>query len=468
MFSSGQKILLGVVGFIVFALIVTMAVFSRGPGGQKQSYELSVWGVKDSAADMRPLFDDFVKYYKSFEGNKKANISISYTQLPEEYYEKILLNALAEDRGPDIFFIHNTWLTQYQTKLSPLPEGFITLNDYEKTFMPTATVDLVRNEQIYAFPLYIDSLALYYNIEQYQDAHTSRSRPQSTWSGLLKDSAALAIINSEGTLRRGGIALGGAHSVTYAPDIFSLLLLQFGGNYCDLGCTNVTLANSNGSTRADEEALKLLSQFTFPRTGAGSWNDDFVDELRSVDSDIDAFVTGQVSAIIGYQELYPYLKQMTGAQGINMSVAEIPQVTDPAQTQSRDALANYWAPAVSIRSNTSTLAWNLIMYLSSQEMAGKYHTTTGRPTARQDLITLHELEVGTGIFAQQAKYAKSVSAYEYGILQESLREILADYFDNDLSLREALIAIEEEMDQMLTLKKMSTPPSIYGAAGTQN
>ena len=75
---------------------------------------LVYWRVFDGP----DAFDEIIANYKL----QHPFINIEYRKLRYEEYEKELLNALAEDRGPDIFSIHNTWIKKYKTKIEPMPE----------------------------------------------------------------------------------------------------------------------------------------------------------------------------------------------------------------------------------------------------------------------------------------------------------------------------------------------------------
>src|SRR3989338_10312301 len=73
---------------------------------------LNYWRVWDG----QDAFDDIIKNYNSLH----PFITINYRKLRYSEYESELLNALAEDRGPDIFSIHNTWTKKYLGKITPM------------------------------------------------------------------------------------------------------------------------------------------------------------------------------------------------------------------------------------------------------------------------------------------------------------------------------------------------------------
>ena len=103
-------------------ILVALLIVSTGfrckcvsPGEKEllQPIELTWWGVFDDPRN----FSEVISDYKTIH----PHISINYRKLRPEEFETELLNALAEDRGPDIFSVHNTWMTKFLPKLEPLP-----------------------------------------------------------------------------------------------------------------------------------------------------------------------------------------------------------------------------------------------------------------------------------------------------------------------------------------------------------
>ena len=71
------------------------------------------WRVFDEKGSVKPIIDAYRALH--------PNVSIEYRKIRFDEYEKELLNALAEDRGPDIISLHNTWIPEYLPKLAPMP-----------------------------------------------------------------------------------------------------------------------------------------------------------------------------------------------------------------------------------------------------------------------------------------------------------------------------------------------------------
>src|SRR5690349_12657954 len=104
--------------FLPFAVIVSLLLsgFSCGvtPQAQIKPVTLEYWRIQD---DQDTMADQLAAYKKLH-----PNVDIIYRKMREEDYEKLLLEAIAENRGPDIFSIPNIWLGAWQNKLLPIPK----------------------------------------------------------------------------------------------------------------------------------------------------------------------------------------------------------------------------------------------------------------------------------------------------------------------------------------------------------
>jgi len=154
-------IIIGVLILAVFVLIIFLIFGGFSPGPKR--VQLEFWGTYDDPYIFSDIIRDFKKIY--------PNISIRYRSIPFESYEKTVIDALAAGQGPDIWMIHSTWLPKHKDKLRPLPKDLdYSLADFKNDFVDVAEKDLVDDGKIYAVPLYIDTLALYYNKDLFNSA----------------------------------------------------------------------------------------------------------------------------------------------------------------------------------------------------------------------------------------------------------------------------------------------------------
>src|SRR3989344_8383324 len=155
----------------LLAVIFTAASCGLGPKTSGPRIELVWWKVFDDSSQVGLLIEQF----------EKANpgTTIKFVQKDIETYEEELLDALAAGEGPDIFSIHNDWLPKHQAKMTPAPEKIFGLKDLRQNFVETAETDLTADSQVYALPLAVDVLALYYNKDLLASA--GLALPPATW-----------------------------------------------------------------------------------------------------------------------------------------------------------------------------------------------------------------------------------------------------------------------------------------------
>src|SRR3989344_1978248 len=151
-----QLIIVGVAGFIVLFFLLgflgVIPIFRDDVA--RQNVKLEVWGIDDQG----PWGDAIARYNGLYPGS-----SVRYTKIDETNYEQQLLDALAAGTGPDIFMFHNTWLPKHQNKIVGATAEQISVSTFRNLFPPVAEEDFINNGQIFASPIYIDTLALFYN-----------------------------------------------------------------------------------------------------------------------------------------------------------------------------------------------------------------------------------------------------------------------------------------------------------------
>ncbi len=408
-FSSSQIKLFSIVGGVLVLMLLLFLVFGRGPAAQKQTLTLTIWGVGDTQADMQPVIDDFVKYAKASPQFEGATFDIKYREWREDEYERLLLDQLAEGTGPDILFIHNTWLPKYYNKLLPLPADQMTLDQFKEQFVPVAATDLIFDKRIYALPHYVDTLALYYNTQQFQSGNTNSSRPATTWTNFKNQVTAMTTKNGS-IISRSGAALGTAKNIKYATDILYTNILQRGGKICrDEKCSAVMLADN----REAKEAFDDYVSYSDSSAPNYMWDSNYLkgQETNNIFQDIDAFIRGKVSCFFGYASDYDQVVTLGKNSNLKFDVAEIPQSDEAAANNEKVAFASYWAPAVSKGSAQPQLAWDFIKFMTSKVTLGAYYEHHPRPPSREDMINT-DSDNPLRVFHRQAKFAESLVLFD--------------------------------------------------------
>lgn len=390
-----------------------------------------------------------------------------------ERYEKTILNELAEGDGPDLFSMPNVWFVSNYKKLTPMPTSKGTVQDFEQLFVDVATKDLVRTNQngirqVYGLPMYVDTLALYYNKDLYNDLVPERGRPASTWAGLVADVARLTKVDSSfSRFQLSGIAMGRSDNISTAIDSLYMLFLQHGVNFYNgnMSAANFASQNQGVVEFPAQAALELLTSFSRESERSYTWN-ELVADPEDLRPEAEAFARGEVAVILGYSDMYNYLlssinsNRSAGENVIDPSsigIAQIPQLEDPAvSTNKRVAYASYFAEGVSRNTEYPELAWDLLIHVTSRESLTTYFDQTKRPTSRRDMIQTQQQNPLYGTFVSQVGYAESfpvVDIFEYAEIFDNVISLVNERGLNQSYLRDA----QEKVNRLLPAEGILIP-----------
>jgi multiple sugar transport system substrate-binding protein len=380
--------------------------------------------------------------------------------VPFDDYEGELLNAFANQTAPDIFMIHNSWLPKYQDKVAAIPAGeqYMTYRQYEEAFPDVVATDFTRNRaEIYAAPLYLDTLALYYNRDLLNAA--GYVQPPASWEAFQEVVQRLTLVDANGNLVRPGAALGTARNVNRSTDIFSLLLLQtFGGIDVQpidpaMRTAQLTYSRREGAEvfSPGQDALRFYTDFANPVLKEYTWN-------RNQSYSIDAFVAGQVAMMFNYSHHIETIRAR--APELNFNVARAPQPQGMLDQQKAIDYPSYFGLAVS-RFGTrqeQEAAWEFLMHLSKPQTQQQYSQLTKRPPAhRQALATLLE-HPDYRVFAQQALTAKSWYQPNSTLMETYFADMIESVIDG-VSVREALDRAQGQVNVLLRREEDMAEPA---------
>jgi len=401
-----KQIFIIIGGAIAIIAVLIMSGLKNEP--PKTPASLEVWGVYDELDVLKPFIDAYQQQNK--------HIKIEYRKFSFEDYEKELINAFAADKGPDIWFIHNTWLPKHKDKIKEMPIDLMDLNVFRQSFVDVIEKDFVDSEKIYALPLFVDTLALIYNKDFLNSAGISS--PPETWEDLVDDLDKLTKKDQWGNILKAGTAIGTAKNIHRSTDILSLLMLQNGTQMVGSDKQNVTFDESitlkGESYRPGYDALRFYTEFANTSKRVYTWN-------RQMHYSIDAFIEGKTAMIFDYAYELSDIKNR--APYLNFGVAPMPQIKG---REFDINYANYWALTVSNKSKATRQAWEFIKYLTSKENAEIYLERTKRPVARKDLVDLQMSDPILGVFAKQSLTARTW----YQIDSDAIETIFADAIES--------------------------------------
>ena len=377
--------------------------------------ELTWWGVNDEPANFYEIIGDYQAVH--------PNIKVTYRKLRLEEFEKELLEALAEDRGPDIFSIHNTWVNEYLSKIEPLPPKTtlayqviktslgikqetlievrdlpsITASQLKDTFLDVVYNDVVRENKIYGLPLSVDTLVMFYNRDLLNNAGIPL--PPKNWGEVQEQVKKLTFQNQNGDLIQSGAALGAADNIERSSDIATLLMMQngaemFTGRNVSFGVVPPTFPDQ--TYNPGPEAIRFYTDFANSSKEVYTWN-------KAFPNSIDAFAEGRVAIVFGYNYHVPILESKRQGK-LNFGISTMPQI----EGRNEINFANYWINTVSRKSKHINEAWDFIQFATTKKVeVEKYLAKTKRPTALRSLIQDQLNDDSMNVFAKQLLTTKS-------------------------------------------------------------
>ncbi|EKE19216.1 MAG: hypothetical protein ACD_9C00082G0001, partial [uncultured bacterium] len=345
-----KKILKGKLRFLLSLLVVMMMPFLSGCGGAAQSgyvVNLEIWGTFDDSL----VYSEIINQYKTI--NPYAG-EIKYKKFAADSYRQELLDALASGQGPDIFLINNGWLPSFENKLEPAPTPLMNEQDMKNNFPDVVAGDFMSNGKVYAAPLSVDSMALYYNKDMFNAAGITS--PPKTWQEFKTDVKKLTVINSVGNIVQSGAAIGTGVNINRSSDLLSMLMLQNGVDLptkkgMQAKIDEGVVGKDGNVIQAGEQALGFFAEFAKLTTQTNMANPFYTWNTRQHYS-VDAFAEGTVAMMFNYSWQMDEVRNKNPK--LNFAVATVPQIYSDKPVNT----ANYWGYAVARNKVASTSAAN--------------------------------------------------------------------------------------------------------------
>ena len=441
----------------LMAGLLAIAVFS-GQGCTKglspevqqatKRIEINIWAVNDDTDVYQKIFSDYHALH--------PYVTINYRRLRLEEYENELLNALAEDRGPDIFMVHNTWISKYLTKMAPMPlttqvatqavvgtvkkettyvlqtDKSISVKQYKDTYPDAVIKDTVRvvnvstnpdkrqlEQRIMSVPMSVDTLAMYVNKDLLNAAGIATV--PTSWSSLQQAVPRLTKQDAQGKLTQFGAAIGTGYNVERAPDLVAALMMQNGSEMsADDGTPTFNFIPTALRDVRDQppayQALAFYTDFANPAKEVYTWNNE-------QDNSLDAFLQGRVAFFFGYNYHLPTIR--AGAPKLNLGIAQLPQIEGNPIVN----YANYWTWGVSKKTKYLDTSWNLLNFMIKPEEAKKFLDEAHRPSAEKSLLPDQLEDEDVGVFASQVLTSKS---WYRGTDPQAMEDALEEMVNNVL------------------------------------
>jgi ABC-type glycerol-3-phosphate transport system substrate-binding protein len=442
----------------IFCLVLGLTGCKKKQAQQiaaKPPVTLNYYRVFESDENIKPLFN---KYQQA-----NPHVNIVYRNFNDiDRYLETIISELAEGKGPDIISVPNTWIAEHYKKISPAPSNLAPANAVKEVFLSVVAkdnifIDTDGIEKVFGIPLSVDTLALYYNTDLYNQFTPELGKPPTSWQGLKNVSERISIADTENNLIRSGIAIGTGNGILRSSDIYQLLLLQSNANLFDSNYTKFNFASSSKT----QDATNIYTGFNNLNSETKSWDDSLGSDQEK---EIYAFATGKTAMIFGYSYLYTDIlrtievAKRNGEKVISpksIKISETPQI-DP--TQPPIYLASYYSETVTRNSQNSEEAWKLITYLADPVNLEIYYKNSFKPTSRRELIPEQKNNALFGAFANQLGTATSIALPDKQKANTIFKNLLDEISTvNNQSIRSYILNAQNELNQEIGIEG-AVPP----------
>ncbi len=418
-------------GIVVIVIISFIGIRFNRLATRPQTLEM--WGILDDPNNISSLL---AKYHRLH-----PTIFVKYIAKNPETYNQDLLQAFASNKSPDLFMLPGNWLPTYKDKITPLNikrDKVLNAKNLNELYPEVVNQELVRDGYLEGIPLYIDTLALYYNKSIFN--YYNIALPPSSWEDVLKLVPRLRQITPQGKIKRAAIAIGTGHNTDWSSDILATLMMQKGSSVIDPQTKEITFAkpisiagSSYGATTPGEEALGFYSQFANPRSRYYTWNSDLLSSLS-------AFTMGRAVMFIGYNQDQKMIKVHN--PGLDYGIAPLPNFKG---SLNKSNSAHVMTVVVSRHSAHQQTAWNLLKFLIQKNNAQYYFLQTKNPPARRDLIQENLNDPQVGVFISQILQGKVWYQIDFQKVPSIFMDMIDGVVRNNVSPSQAVRTAENRI-----------------------
>lgn len=363
-----------IVIFLVIG-ILGIAFFATGKSGIGGStYKATIWGVLPKAN-----IDEGLEPFRI----KGQDPSFTYIEYPEEGFEQVLLKAIAEGTGPDAIIFPDYMFYSQVNRLLTIPNETVTAESYRNTYLDIANIFSVQGG-VKAFPLLIDPLVMYYNIDILKSENVLI--PPKDWTEFANLNDRIVRKKDNGIIDRSYTALGEYDNVDHAKKILFSLLSQVGVNmsFYDFdmnsyvsGLTKSKIQNQNGesASKLTRDVLLYYTEFANPTKPSYTWN-------KSFKSSRESFLAGDLAVYFGPGSEVEYIK--TRNPNLNFAIAQIPQ----AYQNNKVTYGKIYALGFLITSKDPNSTYqNAMSFFNTYDLNQSLSNSIGLASARRDVLS---------------------------------------------------------------------------------
>ena len=355
---------------VVAIVIINVADMSGGDDGPVIG-AVTVWGTLDAEA-VRSVIREISDEHDAFRG-------VNYEQFSPDNISQALIDAIIENRQPDMVLIPHTKLVENRRILFPISYELFSERRLRSDYLDGFEV-FARSNGLYAIPFVLDPLVLYWNRDMF--ASSGLVRPPQTWEDVTSTVVPDVVRRTlDRSVTQSPVAFGFYENNRNAFASISMLLLQAGskmveernGSYT----VNINQSLPGGESSPLSTTARFYTRFADPADPLFSWTRNKREDRQEFLGETLALYFGMGSEFSAIQRQNPNL---------NFDVAPVPQSADATISRT---YADFYGLAILQTSS------NLSGAFQAAQMLSDPHKTVA--VARQlDMAPAHRVAIAGG------------------------------------------------------------------------
>jgi ABC-type glycerol-3-phosphate transport system substrate-binding protein len=367
-----ELILVVVFGVLFFAALILLRSYQPDENSNvSQIGVVEIWGVLTDAS-FEPILAELRDTNPGFN-------TVTYRYVPIEEFDSRFVNALADQKAPDLVLLPHDRLVEHRARLQPVGFDSLPIRDFRTTFIDGAEI-FALSDGIYGLPVLVDPLVMFWN-RNMLSTFNLLSAPK-TWEEVVGTVVPTVTVRDYNrVVTTSGIAMGEYSNIRNSFGVISMLLLQGGSGLVTEGQSEYRV---NLDERIGQVGLKnpLASAVTF-YTNFSNTSNTLYSWNRSLREDKAMFIGENLALYFGYASEGVDIEAKN--PNLSFDIAEVPQGSDATVKRT---YANFYALAIPRASDNKSGAFVASSILADEANSTKLAAAYNMAPVRRSLLQL--------------------------------------------------------------------------------
>jgi ABC-type glycerol-3-phosphate transport system substrate-binding protein len=428
-----QTVVIGIFIVLAVAGVIFFSVFKPAEKAQDYVGDIVVWGTLE-----RQYMQELRTKTEEMLPDKYVG-SLTFVSKNEDSFHEELLEALASGNGPDLFLLEHKDLLKQSNKIWKIPYDNFPARIFKDTYLEGAEI-FIDTTGVYALPLMIDPLVMYWNRDILTNARITGIPKY--WIDFLTISPKLTKRDRSSDISQATVAFGEYSNITNAQEIISALVLQADDPIVIRDSTdNPSVVFGALPVQNQEQpavsAIDYYTQFADPIKSVYSWN-------RSLPESRQHFIAGDLAFYFGFASEISELRELN--PNLNFDVAVMPQILDDRTPATFGNITG-----VAILKSTDNIAGSLRVakLISSDDIFSAIHDLMGLPPVSRKLISQVPSDAISPIYYESALISRGWLEPDSEKVDTIFKNMIESKTSGRQSTRRAVAEAKEDITNLL-------------------